>query len=100
MFKSSYYADLSLNQWMALTPPELLKVHLNLDQQVTNALSKARSRSAGIADVNPTGLRQGRDGVRHEIIRAVTPCRLKRKADHANPERPRPWAGRARDVPG
>lgn len=42
MFKSSYYADLSLDQWMALTPPELLKVHLNLDQQVTNALSKTK----------------------------------------------------------
>jgi oxalate decarboxylase len=42
MFKSSYYADLSLNQWMALTPPELLKVHLNVDQQVTSALKKAK----------------------------------------------------------
>ena len=42
MFKSSYYADLSLDQWMALTPPELLKVHLNLDQEVTNALSKTK----------------------------------------------------------
>ena len=42
MFKSSYYADVSLNQWMALTPPELLKVHLNLDQQVTSALKKAK----------------------------------------------------------
>ena len=42
MFKSSYYADVSLNQWMALTPPELLKVHLNLDQQVTNALNKTK----------------------------------------------------------
>lgn len=42
IFKSNYYADLSLNQWMALTPPELLKVHLNLDQQVTSALSKAK----------------------------------------------------------
>jgi oxalate decarboxylase len=40
MFKSSYYADVSLNQWMALTPPELLNVHLRLDQQVTNALNK------------------------------------------------------------
>jgi hypothetical protein len=27
---------------MALTPPELLKVHLNLDQQVTNAMRKAK----------------------------------------------------------
>ncbi|SEF10698.1 oxalate decarboxylase [Rhizobiales bacterium GAS191] len=42
MFKSSYYADLSLNQWLALTPPELLKVHLNLDQQVTDALRKVK----------------------------------------------------------
>ncbi len=25
IFKSSYYADLSLNQWLALTPSELLK---------------------------------------------------------------------------
>ena len=42
MFKSSYYADVSLEQWMALTPPELLKVHLNLDQQVANALTKTK----------------------------------------------------------
>ena len=40
MFKSSYFADVSLNQWMALTPPELLNVSLRLDQQVTNALDK------------------------------------------------------------
>src|SRR3981189_1319932 len=38
IFKSSYYADVSLNQWMALTPPELVEAHLNLDQQVMKAL--------------------------------------------------------------
>jgi oxalate decarboxylase len=43
MFKSSYYADLSLDQWLALTPPELLKAHLNLDKQVTDALRKAKA---------------------------------------------------------
>jgi oxalate decarboxylase len=43
IFKSSYYADLSLNQWLALTPPELLKAHLNLDQQATDALRKAKA---------------------------------------------------------
>jgi oxalate decarboxylase len=32
-FKSSYYADISLNQWLALTPPELVQGHLNLDPQ-------------------------------------------------------------------
>ena len=43
MFKSSYYADLSLDQWLALTPPELLKAHLNLDQQFMDALRKTKA---------------------------------------------------------
>jgi oxalate decarboxylase len=30
----------SLNQWMALTPPELVQAHLNLDQKTMNALRK------------------------------------------------------------
>jgi oxalate decarboxylase len=38
MFKSSYYADLSLDTWMALTPPELVQAHLNLDRRVIDAL--------------------------------------------------------------
>lgn len=42
MFKSSYYADVSLAQWLALTPPELLHVHLNLDEQVAKALTKTK----------------------------------------------------------
>jgi oxalate decarboxylase len=42
MFKSSYYADLSLNQWLALTPPELLKAHLHLNEAVTDALRKEK----------------------------------------------------------
>ena len=42
MFKSSYYADLSLDTWMALTPPELVTAHLNLDQQVVDALRKKK----------------------------------------------------------
>jgi oxalate decarboxylase len=40
MFRSSYFADISLNQWMALTPPELVKAHLNIDQRTINALRK------------------------------------------------------------
>jgi oxalate decarboxylase len=43
MFKSSYYADLSLNQWMALTPPDLLQAHLHLDPKVMDALRKQKS---------------------------------------------------------
>jgi oxalate decarboxylase len=40
IFKSSYYADVSLNQWMALTPPELVQATLNLDDKVMAALRK------------------------------------------------------------
>jgi oxalate decarboxylase len=43
MFKSSYYADVSLNQWLALTPPDLVKVHLELDQQFMDALRKTKA---------------------------------------------------------
>jgi oxalate decarboxylase len=40
LFKSSYYADVSLNQWLALTPPELVQAHLKLDPQTLAALRK------------------------------------------------------------
>jgi hypothetical protein len=36
----AHYACVSLNQWMALTPPELVRAHLNLDQQTLAALRK------------------------------------------------------------
>jgi oxalate decarboxylase len=42
MFRSSYFADLSLNQWMALTPPQLLKAHLPLNQTVMDSLHKKK----------------------------------------------------------
>ena len=34
----AHFACVSLNQWMALTPPELVRAHLNLDQQTLAAL--------------------------------------------------------------
>jgi oxalate decarboxylase len=40
IFKSSYYADVSLNQWLALTPPELVQAHLKLDPQTLAAFHK------------------------------------------------------------
>jgi len=43
MFKSSYFADVSLHQWMALTPPELVDAHLKLDRQVMDALRKNKA---------------------------------------------------------
>jgi oxalate decarboxylase len=33
----------SLNQWMALTPPELVQAHLNLDEKTMAALSKDKA---------------------------------------------------------
>jgi oxalate decarboxylase len=43
IFKSSYYADVSLNQWLALTPPELVQAHLKLDPQTLAAFHKSKS---------------------------------------------------------
>ena len=42
MFKSDRFADISLNQWLAFTPPELVKAHLNLDDDFINQLSKEK----------------------------------------------------------
>jgi oxalate decarboxylase len=40
LFRSSRFMDVSLNQWMALTPPELVRAHLNLDKKTMAALRK------------------------------------------------------------
>jgi len=40
MFRSAYFADISLNQWMGLTPADLVQAHLNLDQRTMAALRK------------------------------------------------------------
>ena len=42
MFRSSYYADLSLDQWMALTPPQLIQAHFSLDRTVMENLQKKK----------------------------------------------------------
>jgi oxalate decarboxylase len=42
MFRSDRYADVSLDQWMALTPPELVRAHLNVDRRMTSALAKRK----------------------------------------------------------
>jgi oxalate decarboxylase len=44
MFRSSQYADVSLNQWLALTPPELVQAHLNLDQSTTAAITANKTK--------------------------------------------------------
>jgi oxalate decarboxylase len=40
LFRSDRFADVSLQQWMALTPPELVQAHLNLDDATMSALRK------------------------------------------------------------
>lgn len=39
LFKSDHYADISLRQWLALTPPELVKQHLHLSDTFMQSLS-------------------------------------------------------------
>ena len=38
MFRSDRFADVSLNRWMALTPPALVREHLHLDTAMMRAL--------------------------------------------------------------
>ena len=42
MFRAPRFQDFSLNQWMALTPPELVQAHLNLNKTMMGALRKEK----------------------------------------------------------
>ncbi len=42
LFKSDYYADISLNQWLASTPPALVRQHLHLSDTFMNALQQEK----------------------------------------------------------
>jgi len=42
MFRSDHFADVSLSQWMGVLPPELVKAHLNLDDDVIAALPRSK----------------------------------------------------------
>ncbi len=44
MFRSNRFVDVSLAQWLALTPPELVQAHLNVDQQTMGALSAHKDK--------------------------------------------------------
>ncbi|MEE8626627.1 MULTISPECIES: oxalate decarboxylase family bicupin [Methylobacterium] len=43
LFRSPTYADVSLNQWMALTPHALVRAHLNVDETVLAGLPTAKT---------------------------------------------------------
>ncbi|KAF7980565.1 hypothetical protein HWV62_37729 [Athelia sp. TMB] len=47
IFKSGLVQDISLNQWLALTPPELVKAHLGLDDETISKLSKVKQYVVG-----------------------------------------------------
>jgi oxalate decarboxylase len=42
MFRSDHFADVSLAQWMGVLPPELVKAHLNLDDEVIAGLPRTK----------------------------------------------------------
>ncbi|CAE6417481.1 unnamed protein product [Rhizoctonia solani] len=42
IFNSDIYEDISLNQWLALTPPEMVKAHLQLSDDTISKLQKAK----------------------------------------------------------
>jgi oxalate decarboxylase len=44
MFRSDHFADVSLSQWLALTPPELVRAHLNVDAETMAALSTRKNK--------------------------------------------------------
>ena len=41
MFKSSYYQDVSLNEWLTHLPPALVQAHLNIDSATLRAIPHA-----------------------------------------------------------
>ena len=47
LFRSPLYQDVSLNQWLALTPPGLVKAHLNVSDEVIASFSKTKQSVVG-----------------------------------------------------
>ncbi|KAH0835871.1 RmlC-like cupin domain-containing protein [Lanmaoa asiatica] len=49
IFRSGVFEDVSLSQWLAFTPPELVKAHLNLDDATIAKFSKVKQEVVGPA---------------------------------------------------
>jgi len=47
IFNSNLYEDISLNQWLALTPPDMVKAHLQLDDDTISKLQKVKPLVVG-----------------------------------------------------
>ncbi|TFK94078.1 oxalate decarboxylase [Polyporus arcularius HHB13444] len=50
IFNTDRFQDISLAQWLALTPPELVKAHLDLDDATLASLSKTKKTVVGPSD--------------------------------------------------
>ncbi|KAF8994439.1 RmlC-like cupin [Hymenopellis radicata] len=48
LFNTDRFQDISLNQWLALTPPHLVKAHLQLDDETIAGLSKKKPVVVGL----------------------------------------------------
>lgn len=55
MFRASQVVAVSLSQWMALTPPELVQATLNLDEQMLAVLREVASQPGPPLIVGPAG---------------------------------------------
>ncbi|KAG9104398.1 hypothetical protein FRC07_009801 [Ceratobasidium sp. 392] len=51
IFNSDMYKDISLNQWLALTPPDMVKAHLQLSDKTISKLQKVKPT---VVDSNPS----------------------------------------------
>ncbi|EKM77986.1 hypothetical protein AGABI1DRAFT_114840 [Agaricus bisporus var. burnettii JB137-S8] len=49
IFRDDVFQDVSLNQWLALTPPELVKAHLGFSDEVISKLTKKKKTVVGPA---------------------------------------------------
>jgi oxalate decarboxylase len=47
LFRSDHYADVSLAQWLAFTPHELVRAHLNIDESVLAKIPKTKTPIVG-----------------------------------------------------
>ncbi|MGE4372422.1 MAG: cupin domain-containing protein [Xanthobacter sp.] len=69
VFNTPLYKDVSLNQWLALAPPDLVRGHLNLDEITMKALRRERASVSN--QLIPIGISSitRRKGVYLELLR-------------------------------
>ncbi|KAF9264373.1 oxalate decarboxylase [Marasmius fiardii PR-910] len=56
IFNSDLFQDVSLSQWLALTPPALVKAHLGLDDATIKELAKFKEKAIVVPPLNLTSV--------------------------------------------